>query len=230
MPSGAIGIFRSQCISRHLDRMARQDAEGGAGLLHDRLVRARGHGRRRRGAAPDRHGLPALPRRRVPGRARGPGRRPESDPRHAAQLRLFHRRSDLRRAAQGAGLEGADDPAADLDHRQPSAESGRRGLFDRAGETHAARTCGARTRFHRHVFLRRCLDEPFDRAGRLQHGLLDGLSGGSAAADVRLRGQRHRYLRENPARLDRGEFLRPAGACLVRLRRARHLRYLFDRA
>ncbi len=36
----AVRLFRAQCLSRALDRQARVDAAGGAGLLHHRLVGA----------------------------------------------------------------------------------------------------------------------------------------------------------------------------------------------
>ena len=59
-------------------------------------------------------------------------------------------------------------------------------------------------RFDRARQLRRRLGQPFDRAGRVQHRRLGRLSGHADAARLPVRGQWHRHLDADPARLDRG--------------------------
>jgi hypothetical protein len=52
-------------------------------------------------------------------------------------------------------------------------------------------------RFHRDLFVRRCLVQPCHRADRIQCGGLDGLPEAARAGAVRVRGQRHRHLGED---------------------------------
>ncbi len=99
-------------------RAARQEQ----GVLHHRLERSRGQ---RHGGAADaahRSGVPALPLRRVHGRAL-PQAAAAMEPARSgdglgAELCRQQGRSGLRRAPQGVGQQAAVGAAADLDHRQ----------------------------------------------------------------------------------------------------------------
>ena len=184
------------------------------------------YGGSRCGHTPDRHGLPPLPRCRLPDRACQPGAGPEHCMGHAAELRLFERRPDFGRAAQSARVEGSQHPAANLDHCQSPAQGSRRSLFNRSRQTHRARAPRAARRCHRDVQLRRCQCQSLDRPRCDQHQLLDRLPEGVHAAAMGVRGQRDRHFDQDTDWLDRGQFLAAARPRLLPLRRARYLRYL----
>ena len=201
-----------------------RDAGGGTGLLHDRFVGPRRHGSRCGRAATHGHGVPPLPRRRLPDPASVASAGDDRRMGHAAVVRLFGGRPDFRRSPQGARIPQTEHPASDIDDREPSAEGCRCRLLDRSGTPRAARTQAARRRLDRDVLVRRCLGQPFHRAGGVQHRAMDRLSVGPPADPVRVRGQRHRHLDQDAARLDRGQLLRATGHPLFRMQRPGHVR------
>ena len=145
---------------------------------------------------------------------------------HALVLRLIGRRPDFGRAAQGFGIQGAEHSAANLDHREPSAQGGGCRLCHRCRAAVSARTCRIAGRCDCDVQLWRCLCQSFYRPRRVQCGGLDGVAGDSTAVAVCLRGQRHRNFHKDTKGLDRGEFLVSSGPALFQSRWAGFLRRL----
>ena len=81
--------------------------------------------------------------------------------------------------------------------RHAPAQGAGHGHRHRAGAAHRPRPAGA-GRQHRHLFLRRRIGQPRHRADRIQRRGLDRLPEAAGAGAVRVRGQRHRHLGEDP--------------------------------
>ncbi len=131
-----VELFDSQLISRHLDLMARVLRVKNKVFY---TIGSSGHeGNAMVGAADAayRSGLPALPQRRVHGRALPQTAWNGSDHGFGAELRGEQGRSGLGRPPQGMGIEAAVGVAADFDHRLASAQGIRHRGGDRAGAAH----------------------------------------------------------------------------------------------
>ena len=131
-------LFESQLVSR-TDLMARVLSV--QQRSSNRSVPP-GHEGNAYGGAPDaphRSGVPALPQRRLHGRALPQAAGHGSDHGFGAELRSVQRGPDLRRPPQGLGQQAAVGAAADLDHcLAPAQGVGHRG-GDRAGAAHRPR-------------------------------------------------------------------------------------------
>jgi hypothetical protein len=173
------------------------------GLLHHRFIGSR---RQCDGRAPDppyRSGLPALPQRRLHGRALPQAAGHGPDHGFGVELCGQHGRPGLGRSPQGLGIEAVVGVAADVDDCFTLAEGARHRGRDRNREAH--RPCPADSgRLDRDLLVRRRIQQPCDRPVRVQHSAVERLPEPARAGAVRLRGQRHRHLDQNPRRLGRG--------------------------
>ena len=223
--------FRSQVLSRQLDRHRPQTAGAGRGLLHDRLVRAmRATPRSPQRFRVDRHGLPALPRCRVPDPAGAAGRArrrswdmllsftasaedPISGGRHkvlgSKQLFIPPQTSTIAShlpKAVGAAVRIGLAKRIKPEHKQLPDDAVVLCSFGDASPT---------------IRPRKARSTP--PAGPLISGL-------PMPHRFHLRGQWHRHFDPDAGRLDRGEHRGPAGAAVFPLRRARHLLDTYDGA
>ena len=185
------------------------------GLLHDRLVRARGQRRGRRGAA-------ARPTRRccttAPAASTAPGPRQVAGPtpvaRRAARRRRRGRGADRRRPAQGLRppRPGTSSRRPRRSPRTCPARSGWPSRSSAAAQLGVPRAVARRTRSWCAASATRRSTTP-RAAGALNTAVLRRLPGPADAAAVRLRGQRPRHQRPHPARLGRGGASRPGPGC-----------------
>ena len=180
-----LALFDVQLGSRHLDLAARWLRVAGQGLLHHRIVGARGQRRRRGRAAAHRSGAAALPVGCLLPGPRRAGRRPRAAARRAARPGRGHRGADLRRPAQGVRPPRPAHHSADVDHRLASAARRRGRVLDRARTQARGDLRMARRRGHG-VQLRRRVGEPLHRGRCDQHRAALRLSGRADAAAVRL--------------------------------------------
>ena len=200
-------LFDSQLISRHLDLMAR--------VLRVRnkvfyTIGSSGHEGNAMVARLTRHTDPAFLHyrsgafmaerfRKLPRTDRAGSVR--SWTRHC-RFAASKRRSGFGWPPQGLGQQTAVGAAADLDHRFAPAQGVRHRSCDRAGAPDRPRAADSRG-FDRDLLVRRCIDEPRQRAGRVQHRAMDRLPEAARARTLRLRGQRHRHFGEDAERMDR---------------------------
>ena len=176
------------------------------GVLHHRLQRPRGQ---RHGGAADatyRSGVPALPLRRVHGRAfpqaagHGSGRwirRCRSRPAKTIRPPAAATRSG---AASRCGCcrRPRRSPRICPRRSAPRWRSSRRGA--------SAITLPIPDDSHRDLFVRRRVEQPRHRADRVQRRRVDGVPETAGTGAVRVRGQRHRHLGEDAGRLGRQQF------------------------